>query len=291
MTFQEIITGLNHFWSQYGCVLLFPYDTEKGAGTMSPHTFLKALGPQPWKTAYVEPSRRPTDGRFSENPNRLQHYFQYQVLIKPSPKDIQSLYVQSLEAIGLNRSDHDIRFVEDNWESPTLGAWGVGWEVWLNGMEITQFTYFQQCGGIECHPVSVEITYGLERLAMYIQNKDHVMDVIWQQHGTEVTTYRDLYDLSEKSQCHYNFTYATIDRLFQLFDCYEAECQSLLACETDNLYASAYDMCLKCSHLFNVLDARGAISVTERATYILRIRKLAHGCAKQYMAVIETANV
>ncbi len=290
MTFQAIINTLNQFWSDYGCVLTVPYDIEKGAGTMNPQTFLKALGPQPWKTAYVEPARRPTDGRFGDNPNRLQHYFQYQVLIKPSPKEIQSLYVQSLEAIGLHRTDHDIRFVEDNWESPTLGAWGVGWEVWLNGMEITQFTYFQQCGGFECQPVSVEITYGLERLAMYIQNKDHVMDVIWQQHENQVTTYRDIYLSSEQSQCHYNFNYATVDRLFQLFECYEAECQSLLEIKTDNLYAPAYDMCLKCSHLFNLLDARGAISVTERATYILRIRQLAHGCAKAYMMQMESVN-
>ena len=291
MTFQAIITALNQFWSDYGCVLTFPYDIEKGAGTMNPQTFLKALGPSPWKTAYVEPSRRPTDGRFGDNPNRLQHYFQYQVLIKPSPKNIQSLYVNSLEAIGLKRADHDIRFVEDNWESPTLGAWGVGWEVWLNGMEITQFTYFQQCGGLECHPVSVEITYGLERLAMYIQNKDHVLDVIWQQHENQVTTYRDIYLPFEQSQCHYNFTHASVARLFSLFECYEAECQSLLAVNTDNLYAPAYDMCLKCSHLFNLLDARGAISVTERATYILRIRQLAHGCAKAYMTQMESVNV
>lgn len=293
ITFQDIITSLNQFWSDYGCVLAFPYDTEKGAGTMNPHTFLKALGPQPWKTAYVEPSRRPTDGRFAENPNRLQHYFQYQVLIKPSPKNIQSLYVQSLEAMGLNRHDHDIRFVEDNWESPTLGAWGVGWEVWLNGMEITQFTYFQQCGGVECDPISVEITYGLERLAMYIQNKDHVMDVIWQENGLDngvldTVTYRDIYESFEVSQCHYNFTYADVNRLFTLFECYEQECLSLLTVKTANLYASAYDFCLKCSHVFNVLDARGAISVTERANYILRIRKLAQGCAKTY---VETINV
>ena len=287
MTFQEIVASLNQFWSGYGCVLTFPYDCEKGAGTMNPKTFLKALGPTPWKTAYVEPSRRPTDGRFGENPNRLQHYYQYQVLLKPSPKDVQFLYIESLAAIGIHQADHDIRFVEDNWESPTLGAWGVGWEVWLNGMEITQFTYFQQCGGIECRPVSVEITYGLERLAMYIQNKDHVMDIVWHQHAGKATTYRDLFLASETAHCHYNFTYANTDRLLSLFELTEAECQSLLAVDTPQLFAPAYDLCLKCSHLFNLLDARGAVSVTQRAQYILRIRQLAHGCATSYLKAIE----
>ena len=259
----------------------FPYDTEKGAGTMSPHTTLRCLGSEPWSVAYVEPSRRPTDGRYAENPNRLQHYFQYQVIIKPSPDNIQDLYIESLAAIGLNPKDHDIRFVEDNWESPTLGAWGVGWEVWLNGMEITQFTYFQQCGGIDCNPVSVELTYGLERLAMYIQNVDHVMDIAWQTNQNNQTVfYKDIYKQFEIEHSHYNFKHANIDRLLVLFKTFEDECQ---LCLENNLVAPAFEYCLKCSHTFNLLDARGAISVTERMSYILRIRELSFECAKRYV--------
>jgi glycyl-tRNA synthetase alpha chain len=280
-TFQEMITKLNEFWSNQGCLLVFPYDTEKGAGTMSPHTALRCLGPNPWNVAYVEPSRRPTDGRYAENPNRLQHYFQYQVIMKPSPSNIQDLYIQSLAAIGIHSTDHDIRFVEDNWESPTLGAWGVGWEVWLNGMEITQFTYFQQCGGIDCNPTSVEITYGLERLAMYSQNVDHVMDIVWQNNPAgDPVLYKDIYKQFEIEQSHYNFTHASIDRLFTLFKEYEAESNH---CIQNKLVFPAFEYCLKCSHAFNLLDARGAISVTERMSYILRIRDLAFKCANQYV--------
>ena len=257
-----------------------PYDTEKGAGTMSPHTAIKALGPEPWNVAYVEPSRRPTDGRYGENPNRLQHYYQFQVILKPSPLNVQDLYIQSLGAIGITPNNHDIRFVEDNWESPTLGAWGVGWEVWLDGMEVTQFTYFQQCGGFDCKPVSVEITYGLERLAMYIQNKNSVYDIIWQDHPRGTLTYGDIYKQFEVEQCHYNFELADTDRLFLLFNEYEKECQSIVAA---GYSLPAYEYCLKCSHTFNLLDARGAISVTERMAYILRIRTLARSVAEQYL--------
>ncbi len=282
ISFQTIIQKLNDFWSNQGCLLVQPYDTEKGAGTMSPHTTLRVLGQQPWNVAYVEPSRRPTDGRYAKNPNRLQHYFQYQVIMKPSPSNIQSLYIKSLQAIGINPADHDIRFVEDNWESPTLGAWGVGWEVWLNGMEITQFTYFQQCGGIDCNPVSVEITYGLERLAMYIQSVDHVMDICWQQdpNGKDVH-YKDIYKQFEIEHSTYNFSIASIDRLFQLFKEYESEA---LHCIENNVVFPAFEYCLKCSHTFNLLDARGAISVTERMSYILRIRDIAFKCAQSYVA-------
>jgi glycyl-tRNA synthetase alpha chain len=277
--FQTIVQHLNQFWSSQGCLLVFPYDTEKGAGTMSPHTTLRCLGPTPWNVAYVEPSRRPTDGRYAENPNRLQHYFQYQVVMKPSPKHIQSLYLRSLEAIGISGKDHDIRFVEDNWESPTLGAWGVGWEVWLNGMEITQFTYFQQCGGMDCNPVSVEITYGLERLAMYIQGVNHVMDIVWQDNPVQVL-YKDIYKTFEIEHSHYNFTHANVDRLFQLFSIYELESKD---CISNQVVFPAFEYCLKCSHTFNLLDARGAISVTERMSYILRIRELAFECSKLYV--------
>lgn len=287
LSFQEILFNLQTFWSNAGCVIVQPYDTEKGAGTMSPHTFLKALGPEPWNVAYVEPSRRPSDGRYAENPMRNQHYFQFQVLLKPSPLNVQDLYIQSLESLGIHAKDHDIRFVEDNWESPTLGAWGVGWEVWLNGMEITQFTYFQQCGGVDCDPISVEITYGIERLAMYIQNKTNIMDIIWQESNSlnakgpaAVVTYGDIYRQFEIDHCHYNFNEADIDRLFQLFTLFEAETQSLIQ---KKLTYPAYDNCLKCSHTFNLLDARGAISVTERMQYILRIRALAKDCAKLYL--------
>ena len=277
-SFQEIILTLQQFWSDNGCLILQPYDTEKGAGTMSPHTFLRVLGPAPWNVAYVEPSRRPTDGRYAENPNRLQHYFQFQVILKPSPLEVQDLYIASLEALGISRHDHDIRFVEDNWESPTLGAWGVGWEVWLDGMEVTQFTYFQQCGGIDLSPISVEVTYGLERLAMFIQQKSNVYDLIWQESRTGTVTYGDIYKRSEIEYCHHNFTHASV---FAMFDTYQAECRDLI---TKNLVSPAYDYCLKCSHTFNLLDARGAISVTERMTYILRIRKLAKACAERYLA-------
>ncbi len=279
-TFQEIIFDLQTFWAEQGCVIVQPYDTEKGAGTMSPHTFIKALGPEPWNVAYVEPSRRPTDGRFGENPNRLQHYFQFQVLLKPSPLNVQDLYIKSLEKLGINAQDHDIRFVEDNWESPTLGAWGVGWEVWLNGMEITQFTYFQQCGGFDCTPVPVEITYGLERLAMYIQGVDHVMDLVWQDSPKGRLTYGDIYKDFEVQHCHHNFDAASVPDLFTLFNTYEKEATSLLDAR---LPLPAYEYTLKCSHTFNLLDARGAISVTERMRYILRIRKLAQRCAHVHM--------
>ncbi len=280
ISFQDIVSRLHQFWASEGCIILHPFDTEKGAGTMSPHTFLRVLGPDDWNVAYVEPSRRPTDGRYGENPNRLQHYFQYQVIMKPSPKNIQDLYIQSLEAIGISRKDHDIRFVEDNWESPTLGAWGVGWEVWVDGMEVTQFTYFQQCGGYDCKPVSVELTYGLERLAMYIQRKDSVFDVVWQEHGNKPVLYGDIYRQSEIEQCHYNFKDSSTDRLFDLFNAYEAEAMQLVE---KTLAFPAYEWCLKCSHTFNLLDARGAISVSERAQYILRIRKVAHKCAEAYL--------
>ncbi len=280
LTFQEIVSQLQTFWSDQGCAILNPYDSEKGAGTFSPHTFLRALGPKPWSVAYVEPSRRPTDGRFAENPNRFSHYFQFQVLIKPSPSNIQELYIQSLESLGLSRQDHDIRFVEDNWESPTLGAWGVGWEVWLDGMEVTQFTYFQQCGGYDVRPIPVEITYGLERLAMYLQNKNRILDIVWQRTPAGELTYGDIYKQSEIEQCHYNFEAASVERLFTFFDLYEAECLDILA---KKLIFPAYDFCLKCSHAFNLLDARGAISVTERMAYILRIRKLAKACAGLYL--------
>jgi len=266
-TFQDIISTLHSFWQSEGCLIVHPYDTEKGAGTMSPHTFLKALGPDPWNVAYVEPSRRPTDGRYAENPNRLQHYFQFQVILKPSPLNVQATYVRSLAALGVFSQDHDIRFVEDNWEAPTLGAWGVGWEVWLDGMEVTQFTYFQQCGGYDCKPVSVELTYGLERLAMYIQKKDSVFDIVWQKNGRNITTYGDIYRDFEIEQSHYNFEVADTKRLFRLFEEYEAETVAILS---KNLPRPAYEYCLKCSHTFNILDARGAISVTERQAYILR---------------------
>jgi len=283
LSFQAIIATLEQFWADNGCVVVFPFDTEKGAGTMSPHTFLKALGPDDWNVAYVEPSRRPTDGRFAENPNRLQHYFQFQVILKPSPLNVQELYIKSLEAIGIRQSEHDIRFVEDNWESPTLGAWGVGWEVWLNGMEVTQFTYFQQCGGFDCKPVSVEITYGLERLAMVAQEKESFFDLVWAEGASKAVLYSDIYRQFEIEHCHYNFEHANTDRLFQLFSIYEDE---LYAVVEKGLAYPAYELCLKCSHTFNLLDARGAISVSERALYIARIRKCAHACAKAYLLSI-----
>ncbi|NQY73814.1 MAG: glycine--tRNA ligase subunit alpha, partial [Candidatus Margulisbacteria bacterium] len=267
--------------SEKGCLLVQPYDTEKGAGTMSPHTFLRALGPDSWNVAYVEPSRRPKDGRYGENPNRLQHYFQFQVVLKPSPLDVQDSYINSLEALGISRKAHDIRFVEDNWESPTLGAWGVGWEVWLNGMEVTQFTYFQQCGGFSVNPVSVELTYGIERLAMFIQSKTSIFDIIWHRDSGVEYTYRDMYKSFEVEQSHYNFESANIQRLNRLFQEYEDETTQLLEKE---LVFPAYEYCLKCSHTFNLLDARGALSVSERTAVILRIRKLAKACAGVYLS-------
>eukprot|EP01047_Picozoa_sp_COSAG01_P002597 COSAG01_NODE_69_length_28801_cov_10.460038_23_plen_287_part_00 len=279
-TFQGIILALQQFWQKYGCLILQPYDIEKGAGTMSPHTFLRALGPEPWDVAYVEPCRRPTDGRYAENPNRLQHYFQYQVLLKPSPDNVQGLYLDSLKAIGIDPHAHDIRFVEDNWESPSLGAWGLGWEVWLDGMEITQFTYFQQCGGFDCKPVSVELTYGLERLASFIQQKQSVYDIVWQQHKDREVTYADVYRRSEIEHCHYNFETASVARLFRIFEDYEQESRMNI---DKKLVYPAYDSCLKCSHLFNLLDARAAISVSDRQQYILKIRSLAKSIAEVYL--------
>ncbi len=273
MYFQDIIKELNNFWSSQGCLLLQPYDTEKGAGTMSPHSFLRAIGPEPWVVAYPEPCRRPTDGRFGDNPNRAQHYFQFQVLIKPSPDKIQETYLSSLESLGIKQEDHDIRFVEDNWESPTLGAWGVGWEVWLDGMEVTQFTYFQQCGGFDCSPVSIEITYGLERIAMYLQNVESIWDLKW----NDSYRYGDIWLPFEKDNCKFNFEESDPNRLSNLFDLYEQEAKALIH---KKLSAPALDFVLKCSHTFNLLEARGAISVTERTAIIGRIRKLARNVAE-----------
>jgi len=276
MNFQELIITLDRFWSNQNCIILQPYDVEKGAGTMNPATFLRALGPEPWRVAYVEPSRRPTDGRYGENPNRLQHYYQYQVILKPSPDDVQEVYLTSLKAIGIDPDEHDIRFVEDNWESPTLGAWGLGWEVWLDGMEITQFTYFQQCGGIDCRPVCTEITYGLERLATFIQGVDSVFDITW----VDGITYRDVHHRGEVEHSHYNFELADTSMLFKLFDMYE---QEALRVVEKGFVLPAYDQVLKCSHTFNLLDARGAISVTERTGFIARVRNLARACAQAYV--------
>ena len=277
LTFQEIIFSLQNFWSKQGCVILQPYDLEVGAGTFHPATTLRSLGPDPWKTAYVQPSRRPTDGRYGENPNRLQHYYQFQVLIKPSPKDIQKLYLKSLSALGIIYKNHDIRFVEDDWESPTLGASGLGWEVWCDGMEITQFTYFQQMAGYECKPVSVEITYGLERICMFIQSKDSVYDLDWNDQGTK---YKDIYLRSEKEYSAYNFEHANTDTLLQTFIGVENECNNLYE---KKLCLPAYDQCLKASHIFNLLDSRGIISVTERANYINRIRSLTKKCGELWL--------
>ena len=276
MNFQELILTLQKFWGDQGCIILQPYDMEKGAGTMNPATFLRALGPEPWNVAYVEPSRRPTDGRYGENPNRLQHYFQYQVILKPSPDNIQEMYLDSLRALGIKPEEHDIRFVEDNWESPTLGAWGLGWEVWLDGMEITQFTYFQQCGGIDCKPVCGEITYGIERIAMFIQEVDSVYDIEW----VDGITYGDVYHQNEVDYSTYNFQVSNEQMLFKLFEMYEKETADVIAA---GLVQPAYDYALKCSHTFNLLDARGAISVTERQSYIARVRELAKMCANAYV--------
>ncbi len=278
-TFQELILALQTYWSREGCVLLQPFDMEMGAGTFHPATFLRSIGPEPWSAAYVQPSRRPTDGRYGENPNRAQHYYQFQVIIKPSPADFQDLYIGSLKALGIDPLVHDIRFVEDNWESPTLGAWGLGWEVWLNGMEISQFTYFQQVGGLECKPVSGEITYGLERLAMYLQGVENMYQLTWTDGPLGKVTYGDVYHQNEVEQSKYNFEQANTAELFKWFDVCEKECTRLLEV---GLPLPAYEQVLKASHTFNLLDARRAISVTERQRYILRVRTLACGVAQAY---------
>ncbi len=275
--FQRLILTLQDYWAARGCVILQPYDMEVGAGTFHPATTLRALGPEAWRCAYVQPSRRPTDGRYGENPNRLQHYYQFQVLLKPSPPDPQALYLGSLVAIGLDPKKHDIRFVEDDWESPTLGAWGLGWEVWCDGMEVTQFTYLQQIGGIDCVPVSVEFTYGLERLAMYVQGVENVYDLDWDGHGV---TYGDVFHQAEREFSAYNFEHAEAANLIKQFEFAESQCDVLL---TGNLPLPAYDQCIKASHIFNLLDARGVISVTERAAYIGRVRNLAKGCCKAWV--------
>lgn len=268
MLFQDMMQNLQRFWSDYGCVLQQPYDMEVGAGTFNPATFLRVIGPEPWNTAYVEPSRRPTDGRYGENPNRLQHYYQFQVILKPCPADVQNIYLESLKALGIEADRHDIRFVEDDWESPTLGAWGLGWEVWLNGMEITQFTYFQQVGGIDLDPVSVELTYGLERICMYLQEKESVFDLDWNRD----LTYGDIHHQGEKEHSRYNFELSNPEMLLVHFRNFEKECIKL--CEHEQVLP-AYDYCLKCSHTFNLLEARGALSITERTGYIARVRNLA----------------
>jgi len=275
LTFQQLILKLNQYWDQRGCALLQPYDMEVGAGTFHTATFLRAIGPEPWNAAYVQPARRPKDGRYGENPNRLQHYYQYQVVMKPSPDELQDLYLGSLVELGIDPKVNDIRFVEDDWESPTLGAWGLGWEVWLNGMEVTQFTYFQQVGGLDCKPVLGELTYGLERLAMYLQGKENVFDLVW----VAGVTYRDVYHQNEVEQSKYNFELANVNWLLRLFNDCEAEARRLVEAE---LVLPAYEMVVKCSHTFNLLDARGAISVTERAAYIGRVRVLARLVAQAY---------
>ena len=287
-TFQGLILALQNYWAQQGCVILQPYDMEMGAGTFHPATFLRSIGPEPWRTAYVQPSRRPTDGRYGENPNRLQHYYQFQVLLKPSPDNIQELYLGSLKLLGFDPLVHDIRFVEDNWESPTLGAWGLGWEVWLNGMEVTQFTYFQQVGGLDCRPVSGEITYGLERLAMYMQNVQSVYDLVWTKGPQGVVTYGDVYHQNEVEQSTYNFEHANIEALFHQFDVCESESQRMIEA---GLPLPAYEQMLKASHTFNLLDARKAISVTERQRFILRVRTLSRAIAEAYYNVREALGV
>jgi len=279
-TFQGLILALQNYWAEQGCVVLQPYDMEMGAGTFHTATFLHALGPETWNAAYVQPSRRPKDGRYGENPNRLQHYYQFQVVLKPNPDNIQQLYLDSLKAIGIDTLTHDIRFVEDNWESPTLGAWGLGWEVWLNGMEVTQFTYFQQVGGVECYPVTGEITYGLERLAMYLQGVDSVYDLVWTKGQFGTVTYGDVFHQNEVEQSTYNFEYAPVEKLFELFDFYESEAVRLIDAK---LSLPAYEQVVKASHTFNLLDARGAISVTERQRYILCVRTLARAIAQSYV--------
>ena len=281
ISFQDTILNLQKYWSKKGCVILQPYDLEVGAGTFHPATTLRSLGSKPWKTAYVQPSRRPTDGRYGENPNRLQHYYQFQVLIKPSPKDIKKMYLNSLSSVGIKYEEHDIRFVEDDWESPTLGAAGLGWEVWCDGMEVTQFTYFQQMAGMECNPISVEITYGLERLCMFIQGKKNVFDLIWSDEGV---LYKDVFHQAEKEFSAYNFEYANTDNLFKIFEMLEGEAKSLIE---KKISLPAYDQCLKSSHVFNILDARGVISVAQRAEYIARIRDLTREIGKIW---VETQN-
>ncbi|MEL6157587.1 MAG: glycine--tRNA ligase subunit alpha [Cyanobacteria bacterium J06554_11] len=276
MNFQSVIATLNQFWADQGCIIMQPYDTEKGAGTKSPHTFLRAIGPEPWAVAYAEPCRRPADGRYGENPNRYQHYFQFQVLIKPSPENIQDLYLDSLRALGIMPEDHDVRFVEDNWEDAAVGAWGVGWEVWLDGMEVTQFTYFQQCGGLDCRPVSIEITYGLERLTMYLQEVDAMAKIQW----NDQLTYGDIYMQAEIENSTYNFEASSSELLFKLFELYQQEAEQLM---DKALVLPSYDYVLKCSHAFNLLDARGVISVTERTRYIRQVRGLARKVAQLYL--------
>ncbi|WP_415881108.1 glycine--tRNA ligase subunit alpha [Leptolyngbya sp. Cla-17] len=276
VNFQSVVSTLNHFWSDRGCLIVQPYDTEKGAATKSPHTFLRALGPEPWAVAYIEPCRRPGDGRYGENPNRVQHYYQYQVLVKPSPDNIQEIYLESLRALGIFPEEHDVRFVEDNWEDAAVGAWGVGWEVWLDGMEVTQFTYFQQCGGIDCRPVSIEITYGLERLTMYLQEVNSIFDIRW----NDTLTYGDIYLQSEIDSSKYNFEASNPELLFMLFSLYEKEAEQLIGKE---LVLPAFDQVLKCSHTFNLLDARGVISVTERTRYIGKIRTMARQVAQIHL--------
>jgi glycyl-tRNA synthetase alpha chain len=278
-TFQGLIFTLEQYWAEQGCAILQPYDMEMGAGTFHTATFLRSIGPEPWNAGYVQPSRRPTDGRYGENPNRLQHYYQYQVVMKPSPKDFQQRYLESLKMLGLDPLVHDIRFVEDNWESPTLGAWGLGWEVWLNGMEVTQFTYFQQVGGLDCRPVTGEITYGLERIAMYLQGVESVFDLVWTEGPQGPVTYRDVFHQNEVEQSSYNFEHADVDFLFSLFDQCEKDSTRLIEA---GLPLPAYEQVLKASHAFNLLDARHAISVTERQRFILRVRKLARAVAQAY---------
>lgn len=275
MNFQSVIATLNQFWAERGCLVAQPYDTEKGAGTKSPHTFLRAIGPEPWAVAYAEPCRRPADGRYGKNPNRVQHYYQYQVLIKPSPNNIQDIYLDSLRALGIKPEEHDVRFVEDNWEDAAVGAWGVGWEVWLDGMEVTQFTYFQQCGGLDCKPVSIEMTYGLERLCMYLQEVDSIFDLMW----NDKLTYGDVFLQGEIESSTYNFESSNPELLFKLFELYQQEAEQLMA---RALVLPAYDYVLKCSHSFNLLDARGVISVTERTRYIRQVRSLARQVAELY---------
>jgi glycyl-tRNA synthetase alpha chain len=294
LAFQDIILTLQNFWARQGCVILQPYDMEVGAGTFHPATTLRALGPKPWNCAYVQPSRRPKDGRYGENPNRLQHYYQFQVILKPSPDNIQQLYLDSLRELGIKAEEHDIRFVEDDWESPTLGAWGLGWEVWCDGMEVTQFTYFQQVGGIECNPVAGELTYGLERLAMYIQGVENVYDLKWNdaKNGQPQFTYGDVFKQNEVEFSAYNLEAANTEQLFKQFEEAEAECKALLAhsnARSQGLVLPAYDQCIKASHRFNLLDARGVIGVTERASYIGRVRALAKACCEAWVKTQEAA--
>ncbi len=286
MTFQDMILRLQQYWAAQGCVILQPFDMEVGAGTFHPGTFLRAIGPEPWRAIFVQPSRRPTDGRYGDNPNRVQHYYQLQVMLKPSPDNIQQLYLDSLKELGIDTLEHDIRFVEDNWESPTLGAWGLGWEVWLDGMEISQFTYFQQAGGMDCRPVTGELTYGLERLAMFLQGKDNLFDLVWTQ-TPKLITYRDVFHQNEVEMSAYNFKFANIEILLKQFDIYEQEAERLVI---EQLPLAAYEMVLKASHTFNLLDARRAISVTERQRFMLRVRKLAQAVAQTYYQSRERLN-